>query len=422
MEKPLVKKADSPLSKIGFGDVKVLPRTVKSLALISFFMNIMSVTVTTVTPLMVVSLFGTNMKTLGFIEGIVTASSFFSKIFSGIISDFFRRRKLFILVGYGVSALTMPIFALAPTVGWVFFARFVDRLSNGFRDAPRDALISDVTPKSFLGLCYGFRQALGIFGSVVGPLLIMFFLHITDHDYQRVFWFAAIPALIAILVGIFGIHDPAHFKNGPAKKRPIKLSDLKYFKSDYWRLVLVSTLFMGGQYSDAFLILRAEQAQVPLLFIPLVLVLLNLAYSGSSIPAGSFSDRVDRRVFLALGFVCLILANLMMAYCHTLWILVLGVIIWGLHKGMTQSIFAAMVADTAPPHLRGTAFGFFYLISGIGQFSANMIVGWIWEHQGMSSAFVFSSLMVTIPLISLLFLRDPRSYIHHIQGEEKANF
>jgi MFS family permease len=380
-------------------------------------MNIMSVTVTTVTPLMVVSLFGTNMKTLGLIEGIVTASAFVSKIFSGVISDFFRRRKFFILMGYGVSALTMPIFALAPTVGWVFFARFIDRLSNGFRDAPRDALISDITPKQFIGLCYGFRQSLGILGSVLGPLIIILFLHLTNNNYQKVFWFATIPALIALLIGIVGVHDPAHFKNNTAKRRPLKLADIKYFKSDYWRLVSVSTIFMAGQYSDAFLILRAEKSGIPLLLIPLVLVLMNIAYSGASIPVGSFSDRVDRRVFLGIGFLSLIVANMMMAQCTNIWVLVVAVLIWGLHKGMTQSVFAAMVADIAPPHLRGTAFGFFHLISGFGQFVANMIIGWLWETQGMTYAFTVSSFIVIIPLVGLLFLRDPRTYIHHL-GQE----
>lgn len=391
----------SSLVQSGTNGLAKIPSTVKSLGLVSGFMNITSVVITVLTPLLIVSVFGADTRTMGLIEGVVYGTFHITKIFSGVISDFFRKRKILIVIGYGVSSLCMPIFALAPNVQWVFFGRFIERISNGLRDAPRDALISDVTPPHLTGTCYGFRQALASFGSFVGPFMITLFIWLFGNDYQKVFWIATIPAFIAVLICIFGIKDPENYQKKQDKANPLNFKDFNLLKSGYWKLVMVSALFMAARYSEGFLVLRAERLGIPLSQVPLILAMMNVAYFSTSIPVGSYSDRIDRRIFLGLGFICFIIANLLLANAQVFWHLIIGVMVWGLHMAMTQGVLLAIVANNVPSHLRGTGFGLFHLINGFGQLIGNSLFGHIWHHHDMVTAFQVSALIALLPLIVL---------------------
>ncbi|MDP3847026.1 MAG: MFS transporter [Pseudomonas sp.] len=364
-----------------------IPRTVWVLGLVSLFMDISSELVHGLLPVLLVGQLGASMLTLGLIEGVAEATALIVKVFSGTLSDYFGKRKGLLLLGYGLGALSKPLFPLAGSAGAVFTARLLDRIGKGIRGAPRDALVADVTPAPLRGAAFGLRQSLDSVGAFVGPLLAVVLMLLFSNNIQLVMWFAVLPALVAVALIVFGVHEPVRSKPTGRLRGPISRDSLRRFPPAFWRVAVIGAVFTLARFSEAFLVLRAQQAGLAVTWLPLVMVLLALFYLLSAYPVGKYSDRVGRHGLLGIGLGLLILADLLLAVDGSLLWVLLGVALWGLHLGFTQGILAAMVADSAPAELRGTAFGVFNLLSGVAMLLASGLAGWLWQSFGAASCF-----------------------------------
>jgi MFS family permease len=381
-----------------------IPRTVWMLGFVSLFMDLSSELVHSLLPVFLVSTLGASVLTVGVIEGASEAATFIAKVFSGALSDFFRRRKALILLGYGMAALTKPLFPLATSAETVFIARFLDRIGKGIRGAPRDALVADVAPAAIRGACFGLRQSMDTIGAVLGPLLAVVLMVWLANDIKHVLWFAVLPAIITVLLIVVGIEEPERESANRRFRSPVKLAALKQFSSAYWKVVVIGAIFTLARFSEAFLVLRAQQAGFAITWVPLVMVVMSLTYSLSAYPAGVLSDRMNRRSMLAIGLLLLILADLILAPANSALIVLLGVALWGLHMGFTQGIFAAMIADVTPPELKGTAFGLFNLASGLLMLFASVIAGGLWERYGAAVTFYAGAAFSLAALVMLTLL------------------
>lgn len=364
-----------------------VPRTVWMLGFVSLFMDISSELIHSLIPVFLVTNLSASALTVGIIEGIAEATALIVKIFSGAISDYLGRRKVLLLLGYGLAALTKPLFPLAASAEVVFTARFLDRIGKGIRGAPRDALIADVAPAEIRGACFGLRQSMDTVGAFIGPLLAILLLWLYANDLKTVLWFSVIPAVVAVLLILLGIEDPEREIKTSQFRSPIRLSALRVFSRRYWWIVIVGAIFTLARFSEAFLVLRAQQTGVSLGWIPLVMVVMSVAYSISAYPAGALADRMRKEWLLAIGLGFLILADLLLAQSATLLHILCGVILWGLHMGFSQGVLATMIAESAPKDLKGTAFGIFNLVSGLFMLISSVLAGWLWVQLGAEMTF-----------------------------------
>ena len=398
-----MKNGQSPSVEPALTGLRAIPRSIWALGLVSLFMDTSSELIHSLLPVFLVSVLGASMVSVGLIEGIAEATASITKIFSGTLSDYLGKRKLLTVIGYGVAAITKPLFPLAGSAGLVFTARFIDRIGKGIRGAPRDALIGDIAPPHIRGASYGLRQSLDTVGAFAGPLLAVAFMALLANDIRAVFWVATIPAFVAVAILIFGVKEP---ESGPAAGRirsPIRLAEVLRVDAAYWWLVLVAAVLGLARFSEAFLILRAEDVGLAIKFVPLVMVVMNIVYALSAYPAGALSDRMDRRGIIGIGCAALIVADVILALASGIWAVTAGVVFWGLHMGLTQGLLAAMVADTTPPELRGTAFGIFNLVSGIAMLFASLIAGLLWDQYGPAATFFGGAGLTMVALAGLFF-------------------
>ncbi|WP_225933142.1 MFS transporter [Pseudomonas maumuensis] len=382
-----------------------IPRSVWALGVVSLLMDTSSEMIHALLPLYMVSVLGTSVLAVGLIEGIAEATAAITKVFSGALSDRLGKRKLLTVLGYGLAAMTKPVFPLAPGPEWLIAARFVDRVGKGIRGAPRDALVADITPAELRGAAFGLRQALDTVGAFVGPLLAILLMWLTASHFQTVFWVAVVPAFMALYVLIVCVREPDKPAAAIKVAAPLALRELARLGNGYWRLVILATLFTLARFSEAFLLLRGQALGLAPLWAPAVLVLMSLAYSLSAYPAGALSDKVGRRGVLMFGLVLLVLADLLLAWLPGLSGLALGVILWGLHMGFTQGVFSALIADSAPEALRGTAFGVFHLVTGAALLAASVLAGGLWDWAGYQTTFMFGAACAAITLAGLWFIR-----------------
>jgi MFS family permease len=338
-------------------------------------------------PFFLVTVLKTSALTFGVIEGVAEASTAITKLFSGVVSDWWGKRKPLLLVGYGLAALVRPVFPLATTPADVFGARLIDRIGKGIRGAPRDALVADITPPDRRGAAYGLRQSMDSVGAFAGPLIALGLMLAFANDVRLVFWIAAIPAAIAVLIIALMVHEPAIH---PAERRsfPIQRSQLRALPTHYWLVVGLAGVFTLARFSEGFLLLRAAQTGLSPALVPGVLVLMNLVYLLSAWPFGHLADRYDRRLLLAAGIGVLVLADLMLAWADTVRLVLAGAMVWGLHMGATQGLLAALVADAAPARFRGTAFGIFSVVNGLALLGASIIAGGLWSRVGPNATFL----------------------------------
>ncbi|MDG2969415.1 MFS transporter [Pseudomonas extremaustralis] len=378
-----------------------IPRTIWALGFVSLFMDLSSELVHSLLPVFLVTTLGASALTVGVIEGIAESTAMFVKIFSGAISDFIGRRKGLMLLGYGLAALTKPLFPLAHSVEVVFTARFLDRIGKGIRGAPRDALVADVSPPEIRGACFGLRQSMDTVGAVLGPALAIL-LMLWLADIQLVLWVAVIPAAIAVTLIVTGVKEPVHAPSERKFRSPIHWRALLDFSSGYWWVVVIGGVFTLARFSEAFLVLRAQQLGFSATWTPLVMVVMALFYTLSAYPAGWLSDRISRTKLLVVGMGLLILADLVLAQSSSAITMMLGVALWGLHMGFSQGILASLVADKAPGKLKGTAFGIFNLVSGVCMLIASVLAGWLWQSIGSDSTFVVGALLASTALLLLL--------------------
>ncbi len=393
--------ASSPSSAAAAGR---LPAGIWALGFVSLLMDVSSELIHSLLPVFLVTTLGASALAVGLIEGAAEATALVVKVFSGVLSDWWGKRKPLAVAGYALGALSKPLFALAPTVGFVLGARLIDRVGKGIRGAPRDALVADLAPPELRGAAFGLRQALDTAGAFIGPLAGIGLMLLLADRFRLVFWFAVIPAVLAVALLAFGVQEPA----APAAMRrgnPISRANLARLSREYWWVVVVGAVFTLGRFSEAFLILRAHQGGLPLAYTPLVLVAMNAVYALAAYPLGRLSDRVSHRGLLASGFALLIAADLVLAHSdHWGWVW-LGVSLWGLHLAATQGLLAAMVAHTAPAEQRGTAYGLFNLVSGVAMLIASVVAGLLWERFGASWTFIAGAGFSAVALLGLLRMR-----------------
>jgi MFS family permease len=376
-----------------------IPGSVWALGLVSLFMDLSSEMIHALLPLYLVTVLGASALTVGFIEGIAEATASITKIFSGALSDYLGKRKLLAALGYGLAAFTKPIFPLASSIAGLTAARFIDRVGKGIRGAPRDALVADLTPADLRGTAYGLRQSLDTIGAMIGPFLAIVFMAILADNFTAVFWIAVVPAFISLAIIVFAVREPKLPPDSPKVRSPFSRAELARLSTAYWLVVGVSAVFTLARFSEAFLLLRAQSVGLQLTLVPVVMVVMNVVYTFSAWPAGALSDRVGRYRVIIAGFAILMLADLVLAIGDNVSAVILGVALWGLHMGLTQGLLAAMVADTAPPELRGTAFGMFNLVSGIALLAASIIAGAFWDMIGPGGTFFAGALFTALALV-----------------------
>jgi len=378
-----------------------IPRGIWMLGFVSMFMDISSEIIHSLLPMFLKTSLGASAMMVGLIEGVAEATTPIVKIFSGALSDYLRNRKWLAVIGYGMGALSKPLFALAPTAGFVLTARVADRIGKGVRGAPRDALVADITPPHLRGAAYGLRQSLDTVGAFLGPLLAVVLMLLWADNIRLVFWVAVIPGLIAVALLIFGIKEPAH--HATAKRiNPLKLDNLKKLTRPYWWVVVIGAVFTLARFSEAFLVLRAMHGGIPVALVPLVMVAMNLVYSVSAYPFGKLADSMSHTRLLVIGLVVLIAADVVLAHGSHWSVVLLGVALWGLHMGLTQGLLATMVAHAAPADLKGTAFGFFNLMSGLAMLASSVVAGELWDRFGAGATFYAGAGFCVLTLSALV--------------------
>ena len=383
-----------------------MPAGVWALGFVSLLMDISSEMVHSLLPLFMVGTLGASAFMVGLIEGLAESTALMVKVFSGALSDYLGRRKGLALLGYALGAVSKPLFALAPSAGLVLGARLLDRVGKGIRGAPRDALLADLAPPGMRGAAFGLRQSLDTVGAFLGPLLAVGLMLLWANDFRAVFWVAVVPGLLAVLVLWLGVREPAR-PEGEPRRNPIRWDNLKRLGMAYWWVVGIGAVFTLARFSEAFLVLRAQQGGMALALVPLVMVAMNLVYAASAYPFGKLSDRMSHRTLLAWGMVVLLVADLVLAHDDH-WLTVLaGVALWGVHMGMTQGLLATMVAEHAPADLRGTAFGCFNLVSGVAMLIASAVAGLLWDRFGASFTFLAGAAFCVLTLLGLLWSSRP---------------
>ena len=386
--------------------VWAVPRGVWALGFVSLFMDISSEMIHSLLPLFLVGTLGVGVSLVGLMEGAAEATAAIVKIFSGWLSDRLGHRKWLAVAGYGLGAISKPAFPLATSALTVFAARFIDRVGKGVRGAPRDALVADIAPAAVRGAAFGLRQALDTVGALLGPLLAMGLMALLAGNIRAVYAWAVIPAAIAVLLLIVGVEEP-HSAAAPAARprpAPIRWSEARDMGAAFWAVTAVGVVFALARFSEAFLVLRARDVGLSLALAPGVMVVMSLTYALVSAPAGSLSDRMDRRIPLAAGLAVLILADVVLAGVPTVVGLAVGAALWGVHMGLTQGVLAALVADAAPERLRGTAFGLFNLAGGLALLIASGLAGELWSLYGAGATFAAGGGFAALALAGLVAL------------------
>lgn len=375
-----------------------MPKGIWMLGFVSLLMDVSSELIHSLLPLFLVTGLGVSMLTLGLIEGVAEATALMVKVFSGALSDYWGRRKPLALFGYGLGAAAKPLFALADSAGLVLGARLIDRFGKGIRGAPRDALVADIAPVHLRGTAYGLRQALDTVGSFLGPLLAIALMLVLANDFRLVFWFATLPAVLCVALLLFGVQEPERAER-LHRANPISRHQLQALGAGYWSVVVLGSVFTLARFSEAFLILRAQEGGLPLAWAPLVLMAMSLSYALFALPFGALSDRYPHSRLLVLGLLVLMAADLLLAQFDRGMGFWLGVGLWGLHMAITQGLFATMISQQAPAALRGTAFGVFNLFSGLSLLLASVLAGWLWQTLGAPATFISGAAIAVLALV-----------------------
>ena len=379
-----------------------IPTGVWVLGFVSMLMDISSEMVHSLLPMFMVTTLGASALTVGLIEGAAESTALMVKVFSGALSDYFGKRKGLAVFGYALGALTKPLFAVGSSVGLVVTARLVDRVGKGIRGAPRDALVADITPPEIRGAAFGLRQSLDTVGAFLGPLIAVGLMLLWSNDFQAVFWVAVIPGVMAVALLILGVKEPARHVD-EKRVNPINRQNLKRLSTSYWWVVAIGAIFTLARFSEAFLVLRAQQIGIAMALVPLVMVAMNIVYALSAYPFGRLSDRMSHTKLLVFGLLVLIAADLVLASSSHWGVLLVGVALWGIHMGITQGLLATMVADTAPADLRGTAYGIFNLISGVAMLFASGLAGLLWDQLGAAFTFYAGAGFCVLALVAMAF-------------------
>jgi MFS family permease len=394
-------------SKLAMTARPAIPRTVWILGFVSLLMDLSSEIYHALLPAFVTVTLALPVVALGAIDGIAEATASFAKLVSGRLSDRQQRRKPWILAGYGLAAMSKPLFPLAAGAAELMGARFADRVGKGIRGGPRDAMIADETPAEIRGRAFGLRQSLDTVGALMAPLVAIGLMALLLGDIRAVFWIAAIPAVLSVSLAWLALREP---ERHVAESNPQPFfSGFRDIDRPTRRLLAVVFLFTLARFSEGFLILKGMDAGLSPTLSPLALVIFNLAFMTLAYPAGSLSDRMRPRSILLMGMAMLVAADLVLAQDVGIGGLVIGVSLWGAHMALTQGIFARMIADSAPAHLRATSFGAFHFVSGIGTLLASVGAGFLWDRDGSQATFLAGAGIAAVAMAMLSLLPDERS-------------
>ena len=385
---------------------RALPAGVWALGITSLLMDASSELVHSLLPVYMTTVLGVSMVTIGLVEGIAEATASVVKVFSGALSDFLGKRKFLAIAGYGLSALSKPLFPLASSVALVFTARFIDRIGKGIRGAPRDALVADIVPAPLRGAAYGLRQALDSVGAFVGPLLAVVLMFLFADNLRLVLWAALVPAALAVAVLVIWVKEPDGVRR--EARNPIRIADLRGLHSRYWLILALGAVLTLARFSEAFLVLRAQDLGLALGWVPAVMIVMNVVYAAAAYPAGIAADRGGRRALLVWGLAALIAADVVLGVAASAWHVFAGTALWGLHMALTQGLLSTLVAETAPAELRGTAFGIFNLVTGLFLLFASVLAGALWAGFGATATFLAGAAFTTAALAGLALFR-PRT-------------
>ena len=374
----------------------IIPKNVWALGIVSLLMDLSSEMILSILPIFLVTGLGVSVLTLGLIEGLAEGVASVIKAFSGALSDYLKKRKILVVIGYGLSTLTKPFFALASTATWIFVARFVDRLGKGIRGAPRDSLIADSTSTKIRGTAYSLRQTLDTLGAVLGPIFAIIILYLTTNNFRLVLWFAVIPAVLCIVVLIFGVKETTLKRNISSKKSYFLFKNFSKITPVIWLFFLTVFILNLGHFSEAFLLLRSQEIGLKVSFIPIVFVVMNVAYAIVAVPFGHLADKVGFFIPIVCGFLILVLSNIILALTNGIEWMFAGIIFWGIHLGMTQGLLLAIVAQLSPLELRGTSFGLLHSITGAALFVASLIAGYLWQYYNSGLIFIVSAIITSV--------------------------
>lgn len=391
-----------------FKGLKAVPLSVWALGLVSMLMDVSSEMVHSLLPIFLVTGLGASVALVGLIEGVAEATASITKVFSGWLSDRLGNRKWLAVAGYGLAALTKPLFPFAYSPLTVFGARFADRIGKGLRGAPRDALIADLVPPGGRGAAFGLRQSLDTIGAFAGPLVAIGLMVLLAGDIRGVFAWAVVPAMLAVALLIFGVKEPPRTPPSGAAAVPVRLSEIPALGPALWGILVLGAVFTLARFSEAFLVLRAAEVGLAPMLVPVVMVVMNVVYALVAAPAGSLSDAIGRKGLLAAGLAVLVAADVVMAFTGSIGGVLAGVALWGLHMGLTQGLLAAMVADAAPERLRGTAFGLFHLVTGVALLAASVLAGWLWSTSGPMATFLTGGGFALAALVGFVMMPKPR--------------
>lgn len=396
-----------------------IPRTVWVLGFVSLLMDLSSEIVQALLPFYLVGTLGASAVLVGFVEGFSVLVATTTKLFSGVVTDWTGRRKPMVILGYGLGAVSKLIFPLAASVGWIVGAKAIDRVGKGIRGTPRDALIADVSPPELRGASFGLRKSLDTVGGFLGPLVAIALMFVFSGNVQAVFWIAVVPAFLAVALLVVGIEEPAHA--APLKKDgPPRPADIARLNAGVWLTILVACLLTGARFSEAFLLLKAQEAGFSLAWVPLTLVIMHAVYGLTAYPVGRLSDAIGRTGLLGTSLVFLVAAYLVLAHATSIPVFVAGIVLWGLHMGFSQGLLATLIADAAPAALRGTAFGVFNLMTGLVVLAGNVAAGLLWDAYGSYGTFVAGASLSALGAVAFGLIVGRRASTASTKGAERT--
>ncbi|WP_230623407.1 MULTISPECIES: MFS transporter [Chromobacterium] len=387
-----------------------IPRGVWVLGCVSLLMDVSSELAHSLLPLFLAGTLGVPVLAIGLIEGVAEATALICKVFSGALSDWLGKRKPLVLLGYGLAAFSKPLFPLADSASTVLFARFVDRVGKGVRGAPRDALIADITPPAIRGAAFGLRQSMDTVGAVLGPLLAIALMFVYRDDIRSALWWSLPPALLAVAAIWLWVREPAEHGEKRERAPMLNRAALSRFSAGFWGITALGAVFTLARFSEAFLVLRGAQLGLPLAWAPLVMVAMSASYALSAYPLGWLSDRVSRARLLQLSLLLLIAADLALGAASGPALLLAGALLWGLHLGCSQGLLSALVAQTAPAGLAGSAFGLFNLVCGLATLLASVVAGALWQEWGAAATFHGGAVFAAAAWLLGLVLRPLRQF------------
>lgn len=398
----------APFSAHGMAISTRIPKTVWVLGLVSLLMDISSEMVQTLLPFYLVSGLGASAVMVGFIEGLSVAIATVTKLFSGVIADWTRRRKWLAVLGYGLGALSKLLFPLATSIGWVVTAKAIDRVGKGIRGTPRDALIADVTPPEIRGAAFGLRKSLDTVGGFIGPLAAIGLMIALSGNVLAIFWIAVIPAFLSVAALIVGVREP-DAPGKPSGQPGLRAADFLKLNRQVWLVIVAASILTLARFSEAFLLLKSQEAGFAPTWVPLTMVIMHAVYGLTAYPVGRLSDSIGRRGLLLLSIAVLAAAYVVLAFATGIGLFLAGIVLWGLHMGLSQGLLATLIADAAPRDLKGTAFGAFNLMTGAMVLIGNVTAGMIWDAYGSFGTFITGAALSLLVLVvmTLLLRRRP---------------